>query len=242
MRRCLLAAVLLAALPATAAEPGYLYNARLIQAAPGRLLELIGLIRERMPGYAASGDEAPMWMRHSQGDHWDLLVLVPMGSYAEYYKPERIARREKADREVPGYGERLRAMTAWQEEVFVYGPPVDAVRRAFTENRFYHVEMFVALAGKQTELFHQREMENAYLRGIQRPENTIFVRAGGAAWDLFTIGYYRDLKHYAEGADVPVEREEEAARAAGFAGVEQIGPYLRTLIRSHHDTLAVAVR
>jgi hypothetical protein len=242
MRRLLLAAMLLTAMPAAAADPGYLYNARLVQAAPGRLLELIGLLKARMPGYTASGDETPMWMRHSQGDHWDLLVLLPMGSYAEYYRPERVARRERADRDVPGYREKLKELIAWEEEVFVYGPPLEEVRKAYSGAGFFHVEMFVALAGKQAELYRQREMENAYLRGIRRPENQIFTRAGGAAWDLFTIGYYRDLKHYAGSADVPDEQEEKAAKAAGFAGADQIGPYLRTLIRSHHDTLAVAVR
>ena len=70
----------------------------------------------------------------------------------------------------------------------------------------------------------------------------IFVRDGGAPWDLFTIGAYRDLKHYAESADVPPAKSEEAARAAGFDGAKGIGPYLRTLISLHHDTLAVAVR
>ena len=33
-----------------------------------------------------------------------------------------------------------------------------------------------------------------------------------------------------------------AARAAGFEGDDRIGPYLRSLIQSHHDTLATPVR
>ncbi|MBI2682039.1 MAG: hypothetical protein HYX26_02270 [Acidobacteriales bacterium] len=242
MHRLLLVAVLLSAIPAVASDSGYLYNARLVQAAPGHLLELIDLLKARMPGYSASGDDAPMWMRHSQGDHWDLLILYPMGSYAEYYRPERIARREQADRAVAGYTERMKEMIAWQEEVFVYGPPLADVRKPFTGSGFFHVEMFVALPGRHAELYKQREMENAFLRGIKRPENLIFIRAGGASWDLFTLGFYRDLKHYAESADVPDDQEAAAAKSAGFAGADQIGPYLRTLIRSHHDTLAVAVR
>lgn len=32
------------------------------------------------------------------------------------------------------------------------------------------------------------------------------------------------------------------ARAAGFQSAAHIGPYLRMLIRSHHDTLGTAVR
>jgi len=33
-----------------------------------------------------------------------------------------------------------------------------------------------------------------------------------------------------------------AARNAGFEGDDRIGPYLRSLIQSHHDTLATPVR
>ncbi|HET9314202.1 MAG TPA: hypothetical protein VFQ51_01385, partial [Vicinamibacteria bacterium] len=69
-----------------------------------------------------------------------------------------------------------------------------------------------------------------------------FLREAGASWDLFTIGVYRNWKHYAEAQDVPPDKDEAAARAAGFAGRSMIGPYLRTLILDHHDTLATPVR
>jgi hypothetical protein len=62
------------------------------------------------------------------------------------------------------------------------------------------------------------------------------------AWDMFTIGAYRDLRHYAESAGISEADQDAAAKAAGFEAANRIGPYLRTLIRSHHDTLAVSVR
>ena len=102
--------------------------------------------------------------------------------------------------------------------------------------------MFDSIGGKQTDLFKEREMENAYLKALKRPENFIFVRDQGAAWDVFTIGAYRDLKHFAESAGISEADQEAAAKAAGFEAANRIGPYLRTLIRSHHDTLAVSVR
>jgi hypothetical protein len=101
--------------------------------------------------------------------------------------------------------------------------------------------MFHALPGRLSDLEREREMENAYLRALSRPQNAIFVRDQGGSWDLFTIGFYRDLKHYAESADIPETSQESAAKAAGFEGARAIGPYLRTLIGSHHDTLAVAI-
>jgi len=222
------------------AQEAALYKTTLLQAAPGKLLELVEAQKKLNAAYRAAGEPVAYLMRHSQGDKWDLLLLTPIGSYAEYFAAERIARRERAERD-SGWTVRRSDLLAWQEDVFVRGPAPEQVAKAFSNAGFFHVEMFVALPGKHAELIKQREMENAYLKELGRPLNLIFVREQGAAWDAYTIGFYRDLKHYAESADIPDEKEEAAARAAGFAAANQIGPYLRTLIRSHHDTLAVAV-
>ena len=222
--------------------PGYLYRATLLQAAPGKLLEVVDFYKAGWPGSKDSGDQPPIAMRHSQGDRWDLLLLFPMGSYAEHYALERIARRQKAREAAKTDLARLADDVAWTEDVFVYGPPLRELRGQLSSAGFFHVEMFQALPGMERGLVRQREMENAYLKALNLPENLIFVRDSGAAWDLFTIGAYRDLKHYAESADVPEDRQDEAARAAGFGGAKAIGPYLRTLIALHHDTLAVAIR
>jgi hypothetical protein len=230
--------VLLAA-TASAAEPNYLYKTKLIQAAPGKLLEVIDLLKSSQANYKNAGDEQPLMMRHSQGDHWDLLVLIPMKSYADYYSAERIAKRTQT---LNAAQARLDDLIAWQEDVLVYGPPLADLRRTFESSAFFHVEMFDSLAGKESDLFKEREMENAYLKALKRPENFIFVRDQGAPWDMFTIGAYRDLKHYAESAGTSEADQEAAAKAAGFEAANRIGPYLRTLIRSHHDTLAVSVR
>ena len=135
-----------------------------------------------------------------------------------------------------------RTLVAWQEDLFVHGPGLEAMQQAFDGASFYHVEMFQALPGLHEKLYEQREMENAYYDVLGRPGNLIFARDQGAAWDIVTIGFYRDLKHFAESADIPLEDEERAAKAAGFESVFAISPYLRSLILHHRDTLAVAVR
>jgi hypothetical protein len=38
------------------------------------------------------------------------------------------------------------------------------------------------------------------------------------------------------------EREMEIARRAGFADADAIGPYLRTFIDMHRDTMGVAIK
>lgn len=225
-----------------AANSSYLYKVSLVQAAPDKLLELIDLYKARSAAYIATGEEAPLWMRHSQGDHWDLMILLPMGSYPDYYQPQRIAKRKKAEDSMAGSLEKLKADVAWQEDLFVYGPPLTDLRQAFAAGSYFHIEMFIALPGKFADLYRERQMENAYAQALKQPQNFIFVRDQGAAWDLFTIGVYRDLKHYAESADVPANDQLAAAKVSGFESPGQIGPYLRRFISTHHDTLAVAVK
>jgi len=220
----------------------YLYRAALLQAAPGKLLEVVDFYKAGWPGVKGSGDEPPIAMRHSQGDRWDLLLLFPMGSVESYFSPERIRSRGKAAEAAGADRDRLAADLAWQEDVFVLGPPLESVRRQLGEAGFFHVEMFDSLPGRQRDLYREREMENAYSRAIGQPENLIFTREAGAHWDIFTVGAFRDLKHYAGSSDVPEAKQDEAARAAGFDSPKAIGPYLRTLIALHHDTLAVAVK
>jgi len=233
--------IVLGCCPALAGTPKNqdLYKVTLVQAAPGKLPELIDLYKQRAAELKEAGDEAPLWMRHSQGDHWDLMILYPLGNYAEYYKAERAKKRAETEQATAA---RLKEDIAWQEDLFVYGPPLADLRKAFAEGAFFHVEMFVSLPGKFADLYKEREMENAYAKALKQPENFIFVRDQGAAWDLFTIGVFRDLKHYAESADVSPKDQDAAAKGAGFDAPSQIGPYLRRFIREHHDTLAVAVK
>jgi len=125
--------------------------------------------------------------------------------------------------------------------MFVRGPDLPVVEAAFDLNGYYHVEMFVALAGRRRELLEERRMENHYLRELGRPQNLLFVREAGGPWDSFTLGFYRDIKHYSESADISAEAEDRAAKAAGFQGADQIGSYLRRFLLYHRDTLCVAI-
>jgi hypothetical protein len=227
-------------------EGEYLYRVALIRAAPGRLLDLIELLKEERDLLADIEEPMPFWMRHTQGDQWDLMILYPMGSFHEYYEPDRTARRmENGIWKGLSYGQlqfEAGLLTSYRDEVFVRGPEPGTLEEAFGRNSFYHAEMFVALPGKRAGLLEERRMENRYLRTLGRPENLIFVREAGGPWDSFTLGFYRDLKHYAQSADQKAEDEELAARAAGFEGADRIGNYLRSFILYHHDTLAVALR
>ena len=84
-------------------------------------------------------------------------------------------------------------------------------------------------------------MENRYRLELGRPQTLIFAREAGGPWDSFTLGFYRDLKHYAESSDAPRDAADRAAKAAGFEGADRIGSYMRQLILYHRDTLCVAI-
>ena len=132
-------------------------------------------------------------------------------------------------------------LISYREELFVRGPDPLVLEAHFSQNDFYHAELFVALPGRRAQLLEERRMENRYLRALGRPENLIFVREAGGPWDSFTLGFYEDLQHYALVADQNPEDSEQAAMDAGFEGADRIGNYLRSLILYHHDTLAVSI-
>lgn len=226
-------------------EGDYLYHVVMLRAAPGRLLDLIELLKEERDLLRDVDEPLPFWMRHTQGDQWDLLLLYPIGSFHEYFEPQRTARRLESGTQKGLSEEDLKRevdrLTSWRDELFVRGPDPSMVGQRFAQNDFYHIEMFVALAGRQRDLLEERRMENRYLQGIERPQNLIFVREAGGPWDSFTLGFYRDLKHYSESADIPAETEDRAAKAAGFEGADKIGSFLRRFILYHRDTLCVSI-
>ncbi len=140
------------------------------------------------------------------------------------------------------FAKKLDACSSWREDLFVLGPPLETVKKEFIGTAYYHVEICVALPGKQAELYKEREMENAYSVATGRPAAMIVVRDQGAVWDLYTLGCYRDLKHWASGPDLTKEERDLAARRAGFNSSDEIGPTLRTLIDMHRDTMGVAIK
>lgn len=210
-----------------------LYKVSLFRAAPGQLLPLIDNLKSRVQDYKKSGGDTPFIIRHSQGDQWDLMVYEHISDYQIYY-----GKHEKLNTIfTPLHGDDFYELVAFHETIYTAGPDYKTVTQLFAKNNFFHVEMFVALPGKQKELLQQRKMENIYLQEIGRGVNLIFTVNHGAHWDCFTLGGYRDIRHFAESADIPQKVEEKAAIKAGFKGVNHISPYLRSLIDMHHDTL-----
>jgi hypothetical protein len=231
---------------ATPSAPRVLYRLQMLQAAPGRLLELIDVVKKHSALAAAGGEATPVIMRHSQGDHWDLAVLWPLGEWDEYFSQARVARREAAarasGRSAADLERELDPLVSWHEDLYMRGPSVDTLRAHVKDAGLLHYEMMQALPGRREPLIEERKMENAFNRNRGRGETLIFVRDAGAAWDVVTLGVYRNWTQYAESDLIPKETNDEAARKAGFTGADGVGPYMRTLISTHRDTLGPQIR
>lgn len=236
---------LLAVAPAAAQETAA-YRTVMVQAAPGELLPLIELYKEERAYLASLGEEPALWMRHTQGDFWDLFLLYPMASMSAYWAPERLARiasgRTPSGRTGAELAREIDARVAWRQDLFVDGPPHAEVKAAWGAAGFYHVEMYEGLAGKREELVKERHMENAYAAALGRTTTKVFTRIAGSSSDGYTLGFYKDLKAYADQPETTREQQEAAAKAAGFRGADHIGPTLRTFILRHWDTMGVAIR
>ncbi len=227
MRKLALLCLAALALPLAAAaqqarlEGNFLYKVSTVRAATGSLSPLLDWISTRR-------DKLPFVMRHSQGDQWDLMIILPLETWAAFATRNRPV-------ELPG------EFVAFEEDHFAYGPAIATLRDAYTDNGFFHIEMFSAAPGKTTELLEQRRMENRYLAATDQTTNMIFRRAAGSDIDVFTIGFHEDLEAFAAPSPAKDQDKEAAAVAAGFKDRADISFYLRSLINSHHDTLAVKV-
>ena len=240
-----LALLLIIMSPASANELDgvYLYKVSTVRAATGELsnlLDWIAAIKES-GYYENAGEDRPLIMRHSQGDQWDLMIITPMESWMAYYSESAARKRDIAMSTRLELLAPIETLIAFDEDHFAYGPPMTAIKAAYEDNSFYHIEMFEAAPGRANDLFEQRLMENAYLSATGQTANMIFRRAAGSDVDVFTIGFHKSLEAFATPANVTDEEKEVAAKEAGFKGLSDISFYLRSLISGHHDTLAVKV-
>lgn len=214
-----------------------LYKVTLLRAKPGELLDLISLIDQDISNFENFLKNKPYLLRHSQGDHWDLMLIYPIDEIELYFSSLQADERAKSETVEKPYGDDFFSLVSFQEEAIVKGPPVNVFIAAFERFDLFHIEIFTSLAGKQNELLDQRLAENQFYAGIEHRPNFIFTRVFGPSWDSFTIGFYEDMHDFA-GPEIPFETENQAAVNAGFEGVNYIGSYLRSLIAEHHDTLA----
>ena len=135
-------------------------------------------------------------MRHSQGDHWDLMFVSPLQAPS-----------------IDPLFDDVAGLIAFQEDTYAYGPSAEEFASEYADNAFYHVELFEAAPGKKDELFEQRRMENNYLSATGQVPNMIFNAVAGTDVDVFTIGFHEDFAAFA--APAPADRRREGSGGEG---------------------------
>lgn len=196
-----------------------LYQITLLRAAPGALGDLMTEAQQ----IKKSEKGNLIIMRHSQGDHWDLMLLRPS---------PKLASEEL----------KFTSLVAFQHSFLSESRMSwEKLKQNAENNGLYHIEMFHAAAGQYDALLKQRQMENAYYQGTGRPGNVIFTTVFGSDMDIFTLGFYKDMLQFATDPDLSDEVYAKAATDAGFESRATIGLYLRQFLSSHFDTLATKV-
>jgi len=225
-------------------EGDYLYKFTTLRADSGSFEDVLSWISDIKASdyFEKSGVHSPFVMRHSQGDKWDLMMVLPMESWEAYYAADTAKKRKGAEADFVKDFKDGFAKIAFEEDIFAYGPDLESFTTAFNENGLFHIEMFHAAARKTDALYKQRQMENEYLSSTGQVANMIFRRAGGSDVDVFTIGFHKDFKSFAADAPATPEEKEKAAKEAGFKDRADLSFYLRSLLNSHHDTFATKVQ
>lgn len=206
------------------------YHVSQYRAAPGEFPALLELISNT--NWAAFGTERPFVMRHSQGNHWDLMLLDKATSCMSEHCASAMKMFNHSVSELVDFELNFIATSdkSWDE-----------LQTIADGKNLYHIEMFQAGAGKHESLMRQRIIENDFIERIGQEPNVIFDVQFGSDFDIFTIGFYKDLQTYAKPANVTPEQSEAAAIAAGFKNRADVSFLLRELIVGHQDTLAVRV-
>lgn len=192
------------------------YRISLLRAAPGYLP---GLVKT-----AGLTDKNQIVMRHSQGDHWDVMVLAKMDG--------------PSPNNIPDFGD----FADFQHDfVATSSASWEETHALAAEAEIFHIEMFQAARGQESALLREREMENTYLEETGRRGNQIYETLFGSDVDNFTIGYYKSMVDFATDPDLSDIEYQKAASTAGFKSRSDIGFELRKYIVGHQDTIATKV-
>ena len=238
-RRLAVAGLVLLAVPAvhaqstssTAQPPvpaawSQIYHVHFVQAAPGKLPELIKLMTA-----PPAGDAAPshvLLLRHREGSPWDLVAIEHIGAKATVESGR------------PGPARELRA---WHEDTFVAGPPWDVFAKAMgldgqpgTADAVYVVSTYRGAPGHRAML--DETLQKVAAAAAKPDRGVILQHVEGGAWDSLTINRYDSWRDFAaDQSDDPTAEQRE--RRAGL--MQAAGLALREHSGSHNDTIAVRV-
>ena len=108
---CLL---LLFSLSTSMVSQDQLYKVVLYRATPGMLLELIEAVKKDVDNYDVLGVKQPYLLRHSQGDHWDLMLIYPVESLEAYFSEGQQQKRAQSKTLEKPYGHAFHNLLSYQ--------------------------------------------------------------------------------------------------------------------------------
>ena len=207
---------------AQAAAPE-LYYIHVVQAAPGKLTELIDAYRNGPAPAANEPQFTPIILRHREGSEWDMIVITPLGK-------QTTISAAPPPQAVQDYFQRLLPLSAWHSDTFATGPSWAEVQKALVpakvEEAVYVVSDYRSTAGHRPQLRQvlDRNAQDTPGRGV------LFAHAEGAPWNFLAVVRYDS---WAAIDAPPPQRPGEQRVDAGLA--------LREHMAVHHDTIAAYV-
>ena len=174
------------------------------------------------------------------------MILTPMESYPSSYPKTGGQARQGRRRSRPLMGRfrpPARCLLVRKEDVFVSRPPLSSSSNEFEGMAISTSRFMVSLPGEQAK---------SSTRSGDRGECLRRRGAGRTTWSSSAIraprrtstrlGCYLDLQHWAASSPLTKEQREKWRPGGGLHGRDAIGPYMRTLIDFHRDTMGVAIK
>ena len=118
------------------------YRLTLLRTAPGNLATLI----ESTKNYKKAHQGNPIIMRHSQGNHWDLMILEPAGK-------DWMTTQDSNSRVSFQHNFLVKSSWSWKQ-----------LKSRSADAGLFNIEMFHAAAGHKKDILEQRFMENKYYK------------------------------------------------------------------------------
>jgi hypothetical protein len=212
--------------PAPAQPPGpppELYHIHVVQAAAGKLPELIDAYLKGPGPRPGDPQVDPLILRHREGGEWDLIVITPVG--ADYS-----ATAEAPPPPVQQFNDTVAGLAAWHADTVALGPAWTVVQQALLPTRSAAPAVFVvsdyrSLAGHRRQLRQTLDRIAAASAG----RTAVFTHVEGAPWNYLTVTRHDSWAAVGESTQ------------PGAGAQPDLGLELRQHLAVHHDTIAMYV-
>jgi hypothetical protein len=209
--------------PPQAQPAAEIYHIHVVQAAAGKLPQLLNEYRNAPGPDPGEPQVSPIILRHREGGEWDLIVITPLGK-------QTTISAEPLPQAVQAYNQRIQPLTSWHGDTFVVGPSWATVQKALmpeanAPQTVYVVSDYRAIPG------HRQQLRQVLDRNEQdTPGRAVtFSHIEGAPWNFLTVTRYNSWTELG-GATQPQAGQQPDP-----------GLSIREHLAVHHDTICTYV-